>query len=67
MLVAVLAMTLLVATPAAAQTVHVFPSGHIQVDNDEVEVDVFPSGHIQVDDDVEVDVFPSGHIQVESD
>lgn len=57
-LVAVLAMTLLAAAPAAADPVHVFPSGHIMVN----DVHVFPSGHIMVTDSVHV--FPSGHIQV---
>jgi hypothetical protein len=58
-LVAVLAMTLLAAAPAAADPVHVFPSGHILVGD---VVHVWPSGHIQVGDAVHV--FPSGHIQV---
>jgi hypothetical protein len=57
-MVAVLAMTLLAAAPAAAHPVLVEPSGHIRVG----DVHVFPNGHIMVDDAVHV--FPNGTIVV---
>ena len=57
-MVAVLAMTLLAAAPAAANQIVVEPSGHIMVG----DVHVFPNGHIMVDDTVHV--FPNGTILV---